>query len=149
MSTSQQQRERQPLLGVPGRDDDGDAESNRSGISGRSGRSAFDFDRRSIIDIAQNPKLLTTLEQGLVILAICLLCLAAIFGGLALGSWHRASEADRQRDAPPIYRTTTAVQTTTQFATATVTESAQPGPTQPVEPPSKNVRMYILTLGTR
>ena len=133
--------ERAPLLQVPGRDEDEDSASGAG--------SAIDFDRRSLIDIARNPKLLTTLEQGLIVLAICLLCLTALFGGLALGNKFHPDRDNRDR-AGPIIRTTTTVQTSTEMATITTTQittsiipnPSLPKPTPPTipRPPSKNVR---------
>ena len=132
------EEERAPLLQVPPREDDAE-----SGVG-----SAIDFDRRSLIDIAKNPKLLTTLEQGLIILAICLLCLAAIFGGLALGTYDKLRREEDGDTAGPIIRTTTAVQTSTEMitttatATNTVTQSRLPIPTPPTVPPTKNVLRF-------
>lgn len=124
--------ERAPLLQLNAPADEESASQNRGEDEER------DFDRRSIIDVLKQPRLLTTFEQGLVILAIVLLCLSAILGGLAIGSWDRARhERDKGRNSPP-RPTSTQIATTTQIVTTTV-GAGVPAPTgAPKEPPSRN-----------
>lgn len=153
------------LLQIPGQHDEegrtGAGEYNGGGsTTGRRSRRSFlsDIDdRRSIKDVIINPRLLTTLEQGLVILAICLICLSGILAGLFLGSFEklRREARDRERE-PPVIRTTTQTDlvTTTQIQTTTVASSptvptSSPIPLPPKEPPSKNVSTGTCTLNVQ
>lgn len=98
----------------------------------------IDHDDRTLKKVLQHPNLLTTLEQGLVVLAIVLLCLSAVFGGVALGINDRLNHyKEKVRDPTP--HTSTLYATTT--ATVTASGSTGPAPTSPpTRPPSKNVR---------
>lgn len=140
------------LLQIPGQQqqDDGGEGGSSSRRGSRQSRRSFlsDIDdRRSIKDVITNPRLLTTFEQALVVIAICLICLSGILAGLFLGSFERLRREARERERePPVirtstqtdYKTTTQIQTTTVNAPPTQPTSYPPSP--PIEPPSRNVR---------
>lgn len=135
------------LLQIPGssnrdQDDQGESGSRRgSRQSRRSFLSDID-DRRSIKDVITNPRLLTTFEQALVVIAICLICLSGILAGLFLGSFERLRREARERERePPVIRTSTETdyKTTTQYATTTVNGPPSQPTSVPPSPPSKNV----------
>lgn len=134
------------LLQIPARDqDDGGEGGSRRGsrLSRRSFLSDID-DRRSIKDVITNPRLLTTFEQALMVIAICLICLSGILAGLFLGSFERMRREAREHERePPVIRTSTETdyKTTTQSATTTINGSPSQPTSPPRLPPSKNVRM--------
>jgi len=144
------------LLQIPARGQDDDQGESGSRRGSRQSRRSFlsDIDdRRSIKDVITNPRLLTTFEQALMVIAICLICLSGILAGLFLGSFERMRREARERERePPVIRTSTETdyKTTTQFATTTINgPPSQPTsnpPSPPQEPPSKNVCLVTTSL---
>jgi len=95
-------------------------------------------DSRSVKTVLTHPGLLTALEKGLLVLTIVLLCLAAVFGGLALGAKEKLNHIKHRPPRPPVTTTSTQYATTTQTATSTVTHAPSQAPTPPTRPPSRN-----------
>ena len=140
------------LLQIPGQqqDDGGEGGGPASRRGSRQSRMSFlsDIDdRRSIKDVITNPRLLTTFEQGLIVITICLACLSAILTGLFLGSFERLRREGREREhEPPVVTTSiqTDYKTTTQFQTTTVNAPPSQPTSSPPSPPNRNVScMYI------